>query len=229
MNKVLRAWFDKFRHTLVLASFSQSQYDPSLFLFKTSHAITILPVYADDIIITRDDPKAKPHLTIIAFSHASFHMEDLGPLTYSVLKFTEPKVDYLSINTSMLKISLPTTLVDTLLELNVKYKKDDGILSQVLYSIGILLAVWHTCLLPAQTFLMWSIFKPDYDSAYSTSLVCCQEDHSISYGYFKARHVFPNNSNLNLNAYCDADWAGSTDIVNPPTGWCVYLGNTLIS
>lgn len=76
---------------------SHSQYDPSLFLFKTSHAITILPVYVDDII-TWDDPKSKPHLTITAISHASFHMEDFGPLTYSVLKFTKSKVDYLSIN-----------------------------------------------------------------------------------------------------------------------------------
>lgn len=68
-------------------------------------------------------------------------MEDLGPLTYSVLKFTKSKVDYLSINTSMLKISLPTTLVDTPLELNVKYKKDDGILFSGLIFYRILLAV----------------------------------------------------------------------------------------
>ena len=43
-------------HTLVLANFQRSQYDPSLFLRKTSHGITILLVYIDDIIITGDDP-----------------------------------------------------------------------------------------------------------------------------------------------------------------------------
>ena len=72
-------WFDKFQHTLVLAGFLQSQYDP-LFLFKSSHGITILLVYVDDIIITGEDPN---HILQLQQSlHASLHMKDLGPLTY---------------------------------------------------------------------------------------------------------------------------------------------------
>lgn len=38
-----------------LDNFQQSQYDLSLFLCKTSHGITILLAYFDDIIITGDD------------------------------------------------------------------------------------------------------------------------------------------------------------------------------
>lgn len=42
--------------TLVLANFQRSQYDPSLFLCKTSHDTALLLAYIDDIIITGDDP-----------------------------------------------------------------------------------------------------------------------------------------------------------------------------
>lgn len=72
-----RTWFDKFRTTLLQFSFKQSQYDPSLFLCKTSAGIVLLLVYVDDIVITETDStlisRLQHHL------HASFHMKDLGP------------------------------------------------------------------------------------------------------------------------------------------------------
>lgn len=44
----------------------------------------------------------------------------------------------------------------------------------------------------------------------------------------ECRIFFPNDSNLNLNAYYDADRARCLDTRSSTTGWCVYLGNTLI-
>lgn len=40
---------------------------------------------------------------------------------------------------------------------------------------------------------------------------------------------FPATSNLNLNAYCDADWASYPDTPRLTTGWCVFLGDAPIS
>ena len=61
-------------------SFKQSQYDSYLFLCKTSTGIVILLVYVDDIVITRTNStlitRLQQHL------QASFHMMNLGPLTY---------------------------------------------------------------------------------------------------------------------------------------------------
>lgn len=71
---------DKFRSTLLDFSFTQSQYDSSLFLRKTSNGVVLLFVYVDDIVITGLDPELikqlQQHLT------TSFHMKDLGPLQY---------------------------------------------------------------------------------------------------------------------------------------------------
>eukprot|EP00268_Persea_americana_P057098 TRINITY_DN681_c0_g8_i1.p1 TRINITY_DN681_c0_g8~~TRINITY_DN681_c0_g8_i1.p1 ORF type:complete len:146 (-),score=12.44 TRINITY_DN681_c0_g8_i1:509-946(-) len=80
LKQAPRAWFDKFRRTLLSANFHQSQYDPSLFLCHTSRGITILLVCVNDIIISGND-----HDNILQLQkslHASFHMKDLGPLTY---------------------------------------------------------------------------------------------------------------------------------------------------
>ena len=41
--------------------------------------------------------------------------------------------------------------------------------------------------------------------------------------------LFPTKSTLHLTAYSDIDWAGCQDIRKPTTGWCVFLGDALIS
>jgi hypothetical protein len=73
------AWFEKFRSTLLRLFFVQSQYDSSLFLCKTPTGLVLLLVYVDDIVIGTDSnliAHLKQNL------QASFHMKDLGPLTY---------------------------------------------------------------------------------------------------------------------------------------------------
>ena len=49
------AWFEKFRSILLSFSFTQSQYDSSLFLHTSTSSMVILLVYVDDIIITGTD------------------------------------------------------------------------------------------------------------------------------------------------------------------------------
>jgi len=79
LKQAPRAWFDKFRSTLLGFSFVQNQYDSSLFLCKTTKGIVLL-VYVDDIVIIGTD-------TALIFQlqerlQSSFHMKDLGPLQY---------------------------------------------------------------------------------------------------------------------------------------------------
>ena len=78
LKQALRAWFDKFRSTLISFSFVQSQYDFSLFLCKTAKEIVLLLVYIDDIVITGTDSELISQLQ--EHLQGSFHMKDLGPL-----------------------------------------------------------------------------------------------------------------------------------------------------
>ena len=40
---------------------------------------------------------------------------------------------------------------------------------------------------------------------------------------------YPTTSSLQLQAYADADWAGCPDTRRSTTGWCMFLGTSLIS
>ena len=73
-------WFERLSTTLLGFPIIQSSYDPSLFLQRTSKGIVILLVYVNDIIVTDLDQKAIT--TIKQLLHTTFHMKDLGQLTY---------------------------------------------------------------------------------------------------------------------------------------------------
>ena len=114
----------------LFVNFSQSPYDPSIFLHCTSTGITALPIYVDDIIITATDTSMIKELQ--GSLHQSFHMKDLGPLTYFLglevhqsekgllhqPKYTVDLIDMAGLRHS--------TLVDTTLEVNLKLTQDTG-------------------------------------------------------------------------------------------------------
>jgi hypothetical protein len=112
-------------------SFTQSQYNSSLFLQKTFIGIVVLLVYVDDIVITDSDLEATS--AIQTSLHSTFHVKGLGQLTY----FLGLEVHYqphglflhqhkYSQELVQLAGLTNTTSVDTPMELNVKYHRDEG-------------------------------------------------------------------------------------------------------
>ncbi|CAA2969944.1 Retrovirus-related Pol poly from transposon TNT 1-94 [Olea europaea subsp. europaea] len=131
LKQAPRAWFEKFRSTLLQLSFIQSQYDSSLFLCKTSTDIVLLLGYVDDIVIAGTDSglitQLQQHL------QASFHMKNLGPLTYFLGLEVHTDSTGIFLNQHKYIQDLITlaglqdsSSVDTPLEVNVKYRREEG-------------------------------------------------------------------------------------------------------
>ena len=69
----LSAWFTKFSSFISQHGFSGSSFDTTLFLRWSSHGITILLLYVDDMQSIQD---------LKHFLGRQFEMKDLGPLNY---------------------------------------------------------------------------------------------------------------------------------------------------
>ena len=235
LKQAPRAWFEKFRTTLVQFSFRQSQYDSSLFLCKTSDGIVLLLIYVDDIVITGTDSalieKLRQHL------HNSFHMKDLGMLTYflGLEVHTTPSGIFLHqhkyaqdlITLAGLQDSSP---VNTPLEVNTKYRRDEGDLlaDPTLYRRLVGSLNYLTITRPDISFAVQQVSQfmqtPRHLHLAAVRRIIRYLLGSSSRGLF-----FPAGSSLQLVAYSDADWAGCPDTRRSVTGWCLFLGNSLIS
>ena len=131
LKQAPRAWFEKFRSTLLSFSFTQSQYDSFLFLHTSMSSIVILFVYVDDIIITSTDCRLITKLQQLL--HATFPMKDLSQLTYFLGLEVHYRSHGLFVNQHKYIQDLitldgleDTSSVDTPMEVNVKYRKDEG-------------------------------------------------------------------------------------------------------
>ena len=235
LKQAPRAWFEKFRSTLLSFSFTQSQYDSSLFLNTSTSGIVILLVYVDDIIITSTDygliTKLQQRL------HATFHMKDLGQLTYFLGLEVHYRSHGLFVNQHKYIQDLitlagleDTSSVDTPMEVNVKYRKDEGDLLEepTLYRRLVGSLIYLTTTRPDISYVVHQVNQfmssPRHLHLAAVRRIIRYLRGSPSRGLF-----FPTDTSLQLVAYSDADWAGCLDTRRSTIGWCMFLGDALIS
>ncbi|XP_047260624.1 uncharacterized mitochondrial protein AtMg00810-like [Capsicum annuum] len=204
LKQAPRAWFDKFWSTLLQFSFEQSNYDSFLFLRKTSTGCVLLLVYVDDIIITGTDSSLITSLQ--QQLKDSFHIKGLGTLTYFLglevhcdsfgvflnqHKYTQDLISLAGLEDS--------SSVDTPLELNVKYHREEG------------------DLLPDPTIFRQLVGSLNY-------LTITRPDIS-----FAVQQVSSCKLPVIFIWWLDSDWAGCSDTRRSVTGWCLFLGESEIS
>ncbi|XP_050902156.1 uncharacterized mitochondrial protein AtMg00810-like [Lathyrus oleraceus] len=235
LKQAPKAWYEKFRPTLLGFSFTQSQYDSSLFIHSTYAGIVLLLLYVDDMVITGFD-----HASIQRLKQqlqASFHMKDLGNLHY----FLDLEVHSTSKDIFLHQHKYATDLismaglesanpVDTPLEVNVKYHRDDDDLfpDPLLYRqlVGSLNYLTITRLDISFVVQQVSQFM---HSPRHLHLVVVRRIIRYLKGTSHRRLFFSVGISLQLSAYSDADWAGCPDTRRSVTGWCMFLGSSLIS
>ncbi|XP_031265831.1 uncharacterized protein LOC116124279 [Pistacia vera] len=123
-----------------------------------------------------------------------------------------------------------TSSVDTPMEVNVKYKKDEGDLldDPTLYRRLVGSLIYLTTTRPDISYAVHQVSQfmssPRHLHLVGVRCIIRYLRGSPTRGLF-----FPTGSSLQLVAYSDVDWARCPDTRRSTTGWCMFLSDILIS
>ncbi|CAL9029439.1 unnamed protein product [Prunus brigantina] len=236
LKQAPRAWFHRFSSFLLRVGFVNSKADSSMFVYKDAHSMMILLLYVDDIVLTGSDSNQ-----LRQFIHRlgiEFEIKDLGRLHY----FLGVEVSYLpdSVHITQNKYTLDLLKRSNLLECKPATTPTASKTS-LSRSHGSPLSdpTPYRQLVGALQYLTFT--RPDISYAVQlvsqfmgspTDLHFEAVKRILRYlkgtlGYGLPIHLSPAPSLL--VAYSDADWAGCPDTRRSTTGYCVFLGKTLIS
>ncbi|GAU51097.1 hypothetical protein TSUD_185270 [Trifolium subterraneum] len=215
--------------------YHQSSSDYSLFTFKDKTHFTAILVYVDDIIIAGSSTAEIERIKIIL--DRQFKIKDLGSLKYFLglevaqssqgITISQRKYCLDLLEDTCLLGSKP---VSTPLDPSLKLHQDNGALfediTQYRRLIGRLLYLTTT--------------RPDISLATQQLSQFLQAPTITHYNaacrilrYLKQEPglglMFPRDSELQLLGFADADWAGCVDSRKSTTGYCFFLGSSLIS
>ncbi|XP_076958678.1 uncharacterized protein LOC143634502 [Bidens hawaiensis] len=215
--------------------FIQSKSDTSLFIYHHGTAIAYLFLYVDDIILVTSSNTLRQRLMTTLASE--FAMKDLGPLTYFLGILVTRNCDRMFLSqqaytrdiihrAAMDSCKPVATPADTNSKLGhtsaslfsdpTTYSSLAGALLYLTFTRpDISYAVQHICMhMHSLTEAHWNALKRIIRYLQGT----------LAYGL----HLSPA-PNLSLQAYTDADWAGCPDTRHSTSGYCVYLGDNLLS
>ncbi|GKA37542.1 ribonuclease H-like domain-containing protein [Tanacetum coccineum] len=234
LKQAPRAWFQRFAAYASRVGFHHSRCDSSLFIYRHGTDIAYLLLYVDDIVLTASSTAFLQR--VIASLHAEFSMTDLGPLNYflgvsvtrnrsgmflSQQKYASEVLE----RAGMLTCNPCRTPVDTDFKLSAD---GDHVSDPTLYR----------SLAGALQYLTFT--RPDI--SYAAQQVCLfmydpREPHFaalkriLRYVRGTLTHGLQlyASTTSSLVAYSDADWAGCPTTRRSTSGYCVFLGNNLLS
>ncbi|GKB40248.1 ribonuclease H-like domain-containing protein [Tanacetum coccineum] len=234
LKQAPRAWFQRFASYAVRVGFQHSKTDSSLFIFQRGVDTTYLLLYVDDIILTAFSLAILQR--IISSLHGEFAMTDLGPLNYFLgiaatrtsdgifLSQTKYATEILE-RAHMLNCNPCRTPVDTEQKLGPEgspvadptlYRSLAGALQYLTFTRPDLsYAVQQLCL------YMHDPREPHFH-AMKRVLRYLRGTTDLGLQLFRS-------STSQLTAYSDADWAGCPATRRSTSGYCVFLGDNLLT
>ncbi|WVZ53780.1 hypothetical protein U9M48_004676, partial [Paspalum notatum var. saurae] len=235
LKQAPRTWYQRFATYLRHLGFVASAFDTSLFVFKDRDNVAYLLLYVDDIVLTASSLALLRHVTDRL--HAEFAMMDLGDLHHFLGISVTRSVDSLFLSqrqyasdllqrAGMAECHSISTLVDT----RAKLSATDG--------APVADPTEYSSLAGALQYL--TLTRPDL--AYAVQQVCLfmhdpREPHLalikriLRYvkGTLSVGLHIGTGPVQSLTAYSDADWAGCPDSRRSTSGYCVFLGDNLVS
>ena len=247
LKQASRQWYSKFSQSLLQFGFVQSKCDYSLFTKGTGAFFVALLVYVDDIIIT--SPNAEVIKSIKVFLHSQFKLKDLGPLKcfigleiarsstciilsqrHYTLQLLED-TGYLACKPVAVPM-IPTVHLsalegDLLPDPSVYRRLIDRLIYLTLSRPDITFAVHKLSQFMSQPrephlkavhhLLRYLKNKPGQGLLFSSS------DSLSSTAFSEA------SPGLQLKAFSDSDWGSCPDSRKSVTGFCIFIGNSLVS
>ena len=235
LKQAPRAWFEKFSSAVLSFGFQQSSHDSALFIRQSSQGLVLLLLYVDDMIIIGSDTigihDIKTHLG------TCFEMKDLGPLRY----FLGIEVNSSSSGYSLSQVKYASDLisraglidnkaVDTPLELNVKLRSTDGELvsNPTLYRQLVGGLIYLTITRPDISYVI-HVVSQFMTSPRTVHFAAVLRILRYVRGTMHQGLLMSSSSKLELNAYSDSNWVGDVTDRRSITGFCIFLGDSLIS
>ena len=229
------AWYQRFADFVTTIGFSNSKSDHSLFIYQKQNDMAYILLYVDDIILTSSSDHLRQHfMTLLG---TEFAMKDLGPLSYFLgiavtrtnnsmfLSQKQYASDIIS-RAGMSNCSSCKTPVDTKPKLSAstdspfvdptKYRSLAGALQYLTFTRpDISYAVQQVCL---------HMHNPRVEHMNALKRILRYLQGTLSFGL----HLYPSSFHT-LISYSDADWGGCPDTRRSTSGYCVFLGDNLVS
>jgi hypothetical protein len=235
LKQAPRAWYQRFADFVSTIGFQHSTSDHSLFIYRRGSDMAYILLYVDDIILITSSHDLRK--SIMALLASEFAMKDLGPLSY-FLGIAVTRHDgglFLSQSTyasdiiaraGMASCKPSATPVDTKQKLSTTagtsydnptlYRSLARALQYLTFTRpDISYAVQQVCL---------HMHAPCIDHMLSLKRILRYVQGTLHYGL----HLYPSPIEK-LISYTDADWGGCPDTRRSTSGYCVFLGDNLIS
>ena len=234
MKQASRQWFAKFSEAICSAGFEQSRADYSLLTRKQGKSFTALLIYVDDILITGND------ITSIdatkKFLHSNFRIKELGNLKYflGIEVSTSKNGIFISQRKYALEIIADAGLlglapIDTPMERGLKLSDESDLLknsSQYRRLVGRL--IYLTISRPDITYAVHVLSRFMHQPQKLHMEVALRVIRYLKGAPGKGL-FFSSNNDARLRAYCDSDWVSCPLTWRSTTGYCIFLGPSLIS
>ncbi|KAJ0837837.1 putative RNA-directed DNA polymerase [Helianthus annuus] len=238
LKQAPRMWNEKLVSVLVEFGFIQSKCDHSLFIKSKNSVFIALLVYVDDIVITGNNSEEINKVKQLL--NTSFSIKDLGLLKYflGIEVFRNKQGVCLSQRKFCMDLLAEFGLsgckpVSTPIEQHYTVmnfcKKDESVLSNITNFqklIGKLIYLSHTRpdISYVVQFLSQFMHKPTNSHLQIALRLLRYLKGAPGKGILLSK-----GTSFNISAYADSDWGKCLDSRRSVTGFCVYLGNSLVS
>jgi histone deacetylase 1/2 len=235
LKQAPRAWYHRLQEHLLSLGFVNSCSDTSLFICRHGPASLFLLVYVDDILITGSNPLAISQL--ITNLSQEFAVKDLGRLKYFLGMEAHQLAEGLLLSQSQYIFNLlqRTNMVDAKpVSSPMSSSQKLSLVSGAPYSnpsnyrsvVGALqyLSLTRPDISFAVNKVCQFMHQPTDEHWTAVKRILRYLKFSIHFGLL----IKPSTS-TQLSIYSDADWAGCPDDRKSTSGFCLYLGDSLIS